>query len=68
MIVGINLNTIGDRYIAALYFIDSNSRKDKEAIAKLWTNNYDEVYIVDSFDNCNDDFINEIVLKSCRIS
>lgn len=68
MIVGINLNTLGDRYIAALYFIDSNSRKDKEAIAKLWTNNYDEVYIVDSFDNCNEDFISEIVLKSCRIS
>lgn len=68
MIVGINLNTLGDRYIAALYFIDSNSRKDKEAIAKLWTNNYDEVYIVDSFDNCNENFISEIVLKSCRIS
>lgn len=68
MIVGINLNTLGDRYIAALYFIDSNSRTDKEAIAKLWTNHYDEVYIVDSFDNCNKDFINEIVLKSCRIS
>lgn len=68
MIVGINLNTLGDRYIAALYFIDSNSRKDKESIAKLWTNHYDEVYIVDSFDNCNDNFISEIVLKSCRIS
>ena len=67
MIVGINLNTLGDRYVAGLYFCDSNNRKDKQAIAKLWLNHYDEVYIID-FDNCNDDFIKEIVLKGCRIS
>lgn len=67
MIVGINLNAIGDRYIAGLYFNMDNSRHDREAIAKLWLNQYDEVYIIDSFDNCNDDFINEIVLKGCRM-
>lgn len=67
MIVGMNINAIGDRYIAGLYFNTDNSRKDKEAIAKLWVNQYDEVYIID-VDNCNDDFINEIVLKGCRIS
>lgn len=66
MIVGINLNAIGDRYIAGLYFINDNSRHDKETIANLWLNHYDEVYIID-FDNCNDDFINEIVLKGCRM-
>lgn len=67
MIVGININTIGDRYIAGLYFNIDNSTKDKESIAKLWLNHYDEVYIVDSFDNCCEDFINEIVLKGCRM-
>lgn len=67
MIVGININAIGDRYIAGLYLNIDNSRHDKEAIANLWLNHYDEVYIID-FDNCCDDFINEIVLKGCRIS
>lgn len=67
MIVGINLNAIGDRYIAGLYFNLENSKRDKEAIATLWLNHYDEVYIIDSFDNCCDDFINEIVLKGCRM-
>lgn len=67
MIVGINLNTLGDRYIASLYFIDDNTRHDKEAIARLWSNHYDEVYIIDGFDNCCEDFINEIVLKGCRV-
>ena len=67
MIVGININTVGDRYIAGLYFNIDNSRKDKEAIAKLWLNHYDEVYIIDSFDNCCENFINEIVLKGCRM-
>lgn len=66
MIVGININSIGDRYIAGLYFNFDNSRHDREAIAKLWVNHYDEVYIVD-FDNCCEDFINEIVLKGCRM-
>lgn len=67
MIVGININAIGDRYIAGLYYNMNNSRHDEEAIAKLWVNEYDEVYIID-FDNNCDDFINEIVLKGCRIS
>ena len=67
MIVGINLNSLGERYIAGLYFNMDNSHHDREAIAKLWLNHYDEVYIVDSFDNCCDDFINEIVLKGCRM-
>lgn len=66
MIVGINLNAIGDRYIAGLYYNNDNSRTDKEAIAKLWLNHYDEVYIID-LDNCCEPFINEIVLKGCRI-
>lgn len=66
MIVGINLNALGDRYIAGLYFNDENSRNDKEAIAKLWLNHYDEVYIID-LDNCCEPFINEIVLKGCRM-
>lgn len=66
MIVGININSIGDRYIAGLYFNIDNSNHDKEAIAKLWLNHYDEVYIV-NLDNCCEDFINEIVLKGCRM-
>ena len=66
MIVGININSIGDRYIAGLYVNIDNSNKDKESIAKLWLNHYDEVYIV-NFDNCCEDFINEIVLKGCRM-
>ena len=66
MIVGINLNSIGDRYIAGLYFNNDNSAHDTEAIAKLWLNHYDEVYIV-NLDNCCDSFINEIVLKGCRM-
>ena len=67
MIVGINLNAIGDRYIGAIYFNKDNNRKDQVAIATLWLNHYDEVYIVDGFDNCCEDFINEIVLKGCRM-
>lgn len=67
MIVGININAIGDRYIACLYFCNDNNRKDRQTIAKLWLNSYDEVYIIDNFDSNDEDFINEIVLKGCRI-
>lgn len=67
MIVGINLNAIGDRYVAGLYFNYDIGIKERQAIAKLWLNQYDEVYIIDSFDNCCEDFINEIVLKGCRM-
>lgn len=66
MIVGININTIGDRYIASLFYCNEHNRKDQQTIAELWKNNYDEVYIIE-LDNCYDDFINEIVLKGCRI-
>lgn len=66
MIVGINLNTEGERYIAALQFDYDFSIDSKKAIARNWKMSYDEVYIV-KFDNCCDDFINEIVLKGCRI-
>lgn len=67
MIVGININAIGDRYIAGLYLNIDNSRKENEVIAQVWLNQYDEVYII-ALDTSCEDFINEIVLKGCRIS
>lgn len=66
MIVGININTNGERYIAALQFDFDYNNDNKNGIAQSWKMCYDEVYIV-PFDNCHEDFINEIVLKGCRI-
>lgn len=66
MIVGININTNGERYIAALHFDYDYNNDNKTRIAQSWKMCYDEVYIV-HFDNCHEDFINEIVLKGCRI-
>ena len=66
MIVGININTNGERYIAALHFDFDYNNDNKTRIAQSWKMCYDEVYIV-HFDNCCEDFINEIVLKGCKI-
>ena len=66
MIVGMNYTQDGNRTIV---LIDYYSDCSNDYLIHL-TNNYkvlyDEVYIVNFNPNC-EDFINEIVLKGCRV-
>ena len=66
MIVGINYNTDGSRYIARLDYISNRDKALKNKIANTMDLVFDEVYIVD-VNNTDTAFINEIVLNGCRI-
>lgn len=66
MIIGININTIGDRYIAYVKHDNNLTRHDMTVVAEQLKDFYDEVYITD-FDGANDDFIQYVVLKGCRV-
>ena len=66
MIVCINYNTDGSRYIANLHyttFIDALDLKDS---CEQFKHHYDEVYTIDLNPN-HKDFIQEIVLHGCRM-
>lgn len=68
MVIGINYNTDGTRYIAMVFY-DINAANQKTVYYKeLWSNSYDELYIIDSFCPTHHALIEEIVLKGCRIS
>lgn len=66
MIVGINYTQDGQRTIAFIEFLSGRSDKNVDITAKYYRPQYDEVYFVDFDPNC-EDFINEIVLKGCRV-
>lgn len=68
LIVGININTIGDRYIAYLKYDSDLMRNEVNAIAYHMKETYDEVYVIEMNDGAtNEDLIAHIVLKGCRI-
>lgn len=69
MIVGINYTQDGSRVIALLWYDNNLARKDKQEWAHEYTQVYDEVYIVSNinFKNDDQDFINEIITKGCRM-
>lgn len=68
LIVGININTIGDRYIAYLKYDSDLMRNEVNAIAYHMKETYDEVYVIEMNEGAtNEDFIAHIVLKGCRI-
>ena len=66
MIIGININTIGDRCIAYIKHDNNLTRHDMTVVAEQLKDFYDEVYITD-FDAANDDFMQYVVLKGCRV-
>ena len=66
MIVGINYNTDGIRYIARLDYKPNRDNAVKTKTANMMKSEFDEVYIVD-VNNADTAFINEIVLNGCRI-
>ena len=66
MIVGINYDSAGQRYIAKIDFQSNRERCITRKIAFMWKEQYDEVYIID-LDNTNVPFINSIVTDGCRM-
>ena len=66
MIIGINYNTDGTRYIAMVDYLAHQT--DEKTIQKA--NNlkglFDEVYVI-PFYNCYRELITEIVINGCRI-
>ena len=68
LIVGININTIGDRYISYLKYDSDLMRNEVNAIAYHMKETYDEVYVIEMNDGTtNEELIAHIVLKGCRI-
>lgn len=69
MIVGINYNQDGSRYIARIRYDAEQTREEKQELAHFLTYSYDEVYIISDFNfkNNDQDFIDEIVTKGCRM-
>lgn len=66
MIVGMNYNTDGKRYISILVHGSELSPKAELENAKLFLGECDEVYII-NINISYQPFIDEIVLKGCRI-
>lgn len=66
MVVGINYNTDGSRYIARISYNALRSKEADKRLADKCSTLCDEMYIID-IDNTHVDFINEIVTKGCRI-
>lgn len=67
LIVGINYQQNGQRVIEKMYYDSRINAEVQAIIANDMADVCDEVYIVDTFDPASQDFINEIVTKSCRI-
>ena len=66
MIVGINYDTDGNRYIARIDYVAKRQRIQINKVAGCMKYEYDEVYIIEC-DNTNQPFIDEIVLHGCRM-
>lgn len=67
MIVGINYNTDGTRYIAGLIYSIFYKTETIQEMAKNYIEDFDEVYIIDFNPNFKP-LIQDIVLNGCRIS
>ena len=67
MIVGINYNTDGTRYIAGILYNIRNTTKDNKAMCRVYENDFDELYIID-FNPNYQPLIQDIVLNGCKIS
>lgn len=67
LIVGINYQQDGSRVIDRMMYSAHMHAEVNAMIANDYAEVCDEVYIVDTFDPASQDFINEIVTKSCRI-
>ena len=66
MIVGMNYTQDGNRTIALINYYYECSIEYLNHLLEDYVESYDEVYIVSFDPNCVD-FINEIVLKGCRV-
>lgn len=66
MIVCMNYNSAGERYIAYLKMSNEYTRGEVSAIARSYKDDYDEVYVID-IDPADDDFIGAIVDRGCRV-
>ena len=66
MVIGINYNTDGSRYIARISYSTLRSKENEKSLADTYSGVYDETYIID-IDNSHEDFINAIVTHGCRI-
>lgn len=66
MIVGINYNTDGSRYIAKIDYISKRENFMQRKIANIMKIEFDEVYIVD-VNNTDMAFIKEIITNGCRM-
>lgn len=66
MIVCMDINSAGERYISYLKMSNEYSRSEVAAIARNYKEDYDEVYVID-IDTCDDNFIDAIVRGGCRI-
>ena len=66
MIVCMNINSAGERYIAYLKMTNEYTRTEVAAIARNYKEDYDEVYVID-IDPADDDFIDTIVRKGCCV-
>ena len=67
MIICINYNTDGTRYIAGIYYSIKLSDNTLTDMAKVYIDEYEEVYISDFNPNYKP-LIEDIVLNGCRIS
>lgn len=67
LIVGINYQQNGERVIDKLFYSAHVNAEVEAIIASDMNEECDEVYMVDTFNPASQDFINEIVTKSCRI-
>lgn len=69
MIIGINYNQDGSRSIARISYNRDLSREARQNYAHAMTQECDEVYVLSAFnfDNDDQDLINEIVTKGCRM-
>ena len=66
MLVGINYNTDGTRYISRLDYLASREQHIKRKLAGMMREECDEVYIVD-VNNSDTGFIQTIIENGCRI-
>ena len=67
MIVGINYNTDGTRYIAGIIYSINYTDQHITDLSQAYIGDFDEVYIIDFNPNYKP-LIQDIVLNGCRIS
>lgn len=65
MIICMNYGTDGERYIARIDYLNVRDRVTLNDLTKYFKKKYDEVYIIDFKEN--ETFIDEVVLRGCRV-